>query len=118
MNGGILSRQVKNSRAEFGSFFVAKYTTRDFESRLELFTSYIENFGNIDVNWQNSLVVPITKVLSSNFYTQLIYDDDIKIGVDDDGDGTINTEAEFKPRIQFKSVVGIGLSYRFGSKKE
>ncbi|MEM9340906.1 MAG: DUF3078 domain-containing protein [Bacteroidota bacterium] len=108
----------KNFRGEFGSFLRGKYLTKNFESRLELFTSYDENFGNIDVNWQNSLVVNFTKVLSTNFFTQLIYDDDIKIGADDNGDGLIEEGVEFKPRVQFKSVIGVGLAYRFGEKKE
>lgn len=108
----------KNSRAELGSFFRARYAKKNFESRLELFTNYVEDFGNIDVNWQNSLVVNLTKVLSANFYTQLLYDDDIKVGADDNGDGTIDELTEFKPRVQFKSVIGVGLSYQFGATRE
>jgi hypothetical protein len=104
----------KNSRAEFGAFFRAKYANDIFESRLELFTSYLRNFGNFDVNWQNSLVMNVTKFLSMNIFTQLLYDDDIKIGADDNGDGI----EEFKPRIQFKSVIGAGLTYKFGTKKD
>lgn len=103
----------KNSRAEFGMFFRAKYVNNIFESRLELFTSYTEDFGNFDVNWQNSLVMNVTKVLSMNIFMQLLYDDDIKIGADDNGDGI----EEFKPRVQFKSVIGAGLVYKFGTKK-
>ena len=108
----------RNFRAEFGSFFRAKYITENFESRLELFTSYVEDFGNVDVNWQNSLVVNFNKVLSTNFFTQLLYDDDVKVGADDNGDGVIDEFTEFKPRLQFKSVIGVGLTYRFGARKE
>ncbi|MEQ9404201.1 MAG: DUF3078 domain-containing protein [Cyclobacteriaceae bacterium] len=107
----------KNSRAELGSFFRAKYKKKTFESRLELFTNYVEDFGTIDVNWQNALVVNLTKVLSTNFFTQLIYDDDIKIGADDNDNGVIE-DSEFKSRVQFKSVIGIGLTYQFGATKE
>lgn len=109
----------KNSRAELGSFFRAKYHKGGFESRLELFTNYIEEFGTIDVNWQNALVIQLTKVLSTNFFTQLIYDNDIKIGADDNGDGEIlEADGEFKDRVQFKSVIGVGLAYQFGAKRE
>ena len=108
----------KNTRAELGSFFRARYAKGNFESRLELFTNYVENFGNIDINWQNALVVKLTKVLSTNFFTQLLYDDDIKVGVDDNGDGMIDEATELKPRVQFKSVIGVGLAYQFGDKKE
>ena len=108
----------ESSRTEIGSFFRAKYLKGNFESRLELFTNYQEDFGNIDVNWQNALVVNISKVLSTNFFTQLIYDDDIKVGADDNSDGVIDEMTEFKPRVQFKSVIGVGLSYQFGTKKK
>ncbi len=69
------------------------------------------------MNWQNALLVNLTQVLSANFFTQLLYDDDIKIGADDNGDGTIENN-EIKPRTQFKSVIGVGLSYQFGAKTE
>ena len=95
----------KNSRAEIGSFFRAKYKNDIFESRLELFTNYIENFGTIDVNWQNALVMQLTKVLSMNAFAQLIYDEDIEIA---DSEGVV------KDRVQFKSVIGVGLTYKFG----
>lgn len=109
----------KKSRSELGLFFRAKYKKENFESRLELFSNYVENFGNMDVNWQNSLVVNLTKVISANFYTQLLYDEDIKIGVDDNEDGMIlEADGEFKSRVQFKSVIGVGLAYNFGAKKE
>ncbi|WP_436515704.1 DUF3078 domain-containing protein [Ekhidna sp. To15] len=97
-----------NSRAEFGSFFRAKYKNDIFESKLELFTGYTENVGEIDVNWQNALVLQLTKVLSTNVFTQLIYDEDILIAGDD---------GETKARVQFKSVLGVGLTYKFGRKK-
>ncbi len=96
------------SRAEFGSFFRAKYKNDVFESKLELFTGYTESVGEIDVNWQNALVLPITKVLSTNLYTQLIYDKDILIADD---------EGNLDDRVQFKNVLGIGLTYQFGQQK-
>ncbi|WP_420577783.1 DUF3078 domain-containing protein [Ekhidna sp.] len=98
----------KKSRAEIGSFFRAKYKNDIFESRLELFTNYVENFGTIDVNWQNALVMQLTKVLSMNAFTQLIYDKDIEIADD---------EGVVKDRVQFKSVIGVGLTYKFGKQK-
>ncbi|MFK7951863.1 MAG: DUF3078 domain-containing protein [Ekhidna sp.] len=98
----------KNSRAELGVFFKAQYVSDIFESRLELFTGYTENFGDIDVNWQNALVMNVTKVLSMNIFTQLIYDKDILIA---DEDGVLDD------RVQFKSVIGAGLAYNFGDKK-
>jgi len=108
----------EKSRAEFGSFFRAKFKNDVFESKLELFTGYTENQGEIDVNWQNALVVNITKALSANAFTHLIYDKDILIGVDNNDDGDTDDPGEEKPRVQFKSVLGIGLAYKFGAQKK
>jgi hypothetical protein len=66
----------------------------------------------MDVNWQNTLIMSFTEVLSFNIFTQLIYDDDIKIEAEEDGVITS------KPRIQFKSVLGAGLTYKFGTRKD
>lgn len=118
-NGNLIS-EGSTSRAEIGSFLKAKFNKENiiknvnFSSKLELFTNYVENFGNIDVNWQNLLVMKVNSFLNVNWQTQLIYDDDIKsIEVNDIGE-----EITVGPKVQFKSVFGVGLTYNFGDKKE
>ncbi len=108
------------TRAELGSFLRVKIKDEIFknvkvDSRLELFTNYVENFGNIDVNWQNGFVFKVNGWLTTNFFTQLIYDDDIKIEVDNNDDGTID---EVGPRVQFKSVLGVGATFTFGDERK
>ncbi len=105
------------SRAELGAFFRMKFKKDiiqnvNYETRLELFTNYIENFGKIDVNWENILIMKINKFLSANLITQLLYDEDIDIEVDNNDDGIVD---EVGPRVQFKTVFGVGLSYNFGA---
>ncbi len=107
-----------NSRAELGSFLKLNFakevvTNVNFESRLELFANYVEEFGNIDVNWQNLLVMKVNDFLTVNWQTQLIYDDDIKID-EFNNDGEVIGSG---PKTQFKSVFGVGLAYRFGDKR-
>lgn len=109
-----------NARAELGSFLRLRYKDEliknvDVDSRLELFTNYIKDFGNIDVNWQNRIVFKVNGWLTTNLFTQLIYDDDIKIEVDDNNDGTIDAVG---PRVQFKSVVGVGFTFTYGDKRK
>ncbi|MEM0939393.1 MAG: DUF3078 domain-containing protein [Bacteroidota bacterium] len=111
-------RDGETSRAEIGSFLRTQYKKGDFESKLELFTNYTEDFGIIDVNWQNTLVVKLTKIISVNFLTILIYDKDVLIGDDNNGDGDTDDPGELDDRVQFKSVVGVGLTYGFGEKNE
>jgi hypothetical protein len=48
--------------------------------------------------------------LHVTFNTQLIYDDDILIGKDTNGDG--ENDERF-PRLQFKQILGVGFSFSF-----
>ncbi len=109
----------ENSLVELGSFmrmFYKKDIAKNInlESKLELFTAYDENFGNIDVNWQNALLMKINDWLSASLITQLIYDDDIKTAEFDNA----GIQTGSGPKIQFKQIFGLGLSYTIGDKLE
>lgn len=103
-------------RAEFGGFISFQYIKKDLvknvnlETRLQLFSNYLDRPQNIDVNWENMIAMKINKFLVANITTQLIYDNDIDISVDENNDGVVDA---FGPRVQFKEVLGIGLSYKF-----
>lgn len=101
-------------RMEFGSFLKMKYQKEvlenvSFQTTLELFSNYLHNPQNIDVNWETMLTMKVNKVISANISTHLIYDDDIDIAVDTDGDQIPDRTG---PRTQFKEVLSIGLSYK------
>lgn len=105
----------KNFRAELGSFLRVKFKKEviknvNLDTRLELFSNYMKDFGTVDVNWQNTIVMKINEVLSANWYTQLIYDKDIKTTNEDGSVGDA--------KIQWKSVFGVGLSYNFGAQRK
>lgn len=111
-------KQGDKSVSELGSFLkinfkkgIAKNVS--LESKLELFSAYDRNFGNIDINWQNALTMKVNDWLSTSLTTQLLYDDDVKIA-DFDAAGI---EIGSKPKIQFKQIFGLGLSYHLGNKK-
>lgn len=118
-NGAYGVNPGENMRAELGSYFGANYKQEAFknvkiDSRLELFTNYQkETFGLIDVNWQNSIVMRVNEYLSTNLFTQLIYDDDIRTERVDDQGNTSTGGAQ----VQLKSVFGIGLVYEFGAER-
>ena len=82
----------------------------NLQSKLELFSNYSENFGNIDLNWEVLIAMKVNKFVSATISTQLLYDDDIDIVIDDNNDGIAE---ETGPRIQFKEVLGIGLTVKF-----
>ena len=103
-------------RSELGSFLKILFAKEliknvNLETKLELFTSYDENFGNIDVNWQNALTMKVNDWLMTSFITQVIYDDDIKIATT--FDNVTGEPLDAKPRTQYKQILGIGLTFVF-----
>jgi hypothetical protein len=100
----------KTMHAEFGPYVRADMNkdlskTINLSTTVELFTNYIEDFGNIDVNWSLLLTMKVNKWLAASIATQLIYDNNVKIK-------TAPT-AEAIPHTQFKELFGIGLTYKF-----
>ena len=96
--------------AELGASVVANYKKKlaeniNFSTKLTLFTAYNSDFGNIDVNWDMMIAFKINKFLTTTLTTNLIYDDNVK-SVDKAG----NIAA---PKVQFREVLGLGLSYSF-----
>jgi len=65
------------------------------ENILNLYTNYLEDPQNVDVDYQLNVVMKINKVLSTNFAFQTIYDDNAFRG------------------FQTKQIIGLGLNYGF-----
>lgn len=76
-----------------------------FQSKLELFSNYLENPQNVDINWENLISMKVNEYISANILVHLIYDDDINY-VNDDG-------TDKGPQLQLKEVFGVGFSYKF-----
>ena len=98
-------------RAEFGAYLKLVYVRKallqnvDFQTRLDLFSNYLDDPQNIDINWDVKFDMKINKYLSSNFGTTLKYDNDIKYI---DGSGVAQG-----PRTQLKQFLGIGFMATF-----
>lgn len=111
---GDLIKSGENFRAELGAYFRVIYKKELMEniglrSRLELFSNYQENPGNIDVNGELILDFKVNKWFSANLQLNVVYDDDIDI-VDRNGNSG--------PRTQFKQVIGLGIAYRLANFEE
>lgn len=105
----------KTVRMEVGSFAKMEVKTEimknvSLNSKLDLFSNYLHNPENIDVYWDLLINMKINDFLSANLISNLIYDDDIKIGFDENNDGVIERSG---PRVQFKEMFGLGLSLKF-----
>ncbi len=101
---GVKTKDGKNFRQEFGGYVRVGYqndimTNVNLSTKLDLFSNYLKNPQNIDVNWQVLVSMKVNKYISATLSTQLIYDDD--------------TEIEGSPKVQFKEILGVGFSYKF-----
>jgi hypothetical protein len=79
-----------------------------YRSRLDLFSSYLNNLLNIDLFMTNNFTFIINKYLSANYNLDLIYDDQVSIF------GPNNN----KPVLKVKSILGIGFLTQFKEKKK
>ena len=105
-NDTVLHAKAAKVRYEFGARAVAKFEyplakNIDFNSKLELFSNYLNHPERIDVDWQNMLVLKVNDWLNCNLATHLIYDYDIPF-YDEAG---VKIEGS---KLQFKEVLAIG----------
>lgn len=90
----------ESSRFEFGASLsgylqIEILENVTLENNLNLYSNYLENPGNVDIDYLASLDMAINKYLSANVIFQAIYDD--------------NAVAAF----QIREVLGIGVNYNF-----
>jgi hypothetical protein len=105
----------ENFRKEFGGYINVRYREEILEnvtlqSKLDLFSNYLHNPQNVDMAWENHLNLKVNKFISASLFVHMIYDDDIKVDVDRNEDGSTDGRG---PRLQLKQTLGIGFSYNF-----
>lgn len=76
-------------------------------SRVELFSAFNNHPEKIDVVWASLITYKISKVFLATFSLDLIYNDDVIIKKDTNGDGI---KEELGPRLQAKQAFGIGVA--------
>lgn len=110
---GTLIREGKNIRNETGILVTNQWKREifeniNFENRIALYTDYINNFGNIDIDWQIQLDLTVNQYVKANIGTHLVYDDDIKSKEEEGGVQVVKG-----PKIQLKQLLGLGVVYQF-----
>ncbi len=90
----------ENSRFEFGGslaaylkFKILKNVT--FENILNLYSNYIEDPANVDIDYTSNINLKVNKYMTGSFTFQAIYDDNAISG------------------FQIREVIGLGLKYEF-----
>lgn len=132
----------KQVRTEFGAYFKMDFEKEVFKnlnvrSTLTLFNNFLDNSmdtifnnevqevksnrGNIDVDWIVGIDFVFSRWLTININTQLVYDHDVKILLNEKDGITPILDAygiqKSGPRTQFTESINIGLTYRFVPKE-
>ena len=101
-------------KSEMGGYVKAKFLLKisddiSLDNNLTLFTNYLENPQNIDIDWEATLKMRINYYINANISTHLIYDDNIEVPLfNDEG-----TKIGSGPRVQFKELISVGFTYKF-----
>ncbi len=109
----------KKSMHEPGASFMITNEFKPFKNvsvtnRLQLFTNYIHNPQNIDVDWEMIAVANLNWFTDVRFNAHLIFDDDTKTAVLKNGEPVMIDGIQKKTaRIQFKEMLGFSLVFRF-----
>jgi len=102
-------------RSEFGGALKFQYKDKlwdnvSLDTKATLFSNYKDKASSIDIDWQVLLLMKINKYLTANINSHLIYDEDVAVALDLNEDGIFESSG---PRVQFKELFGLGLSYSF-----
>lgn len=99
---------------ELGGYLRAMYKKNlmenvSLQTKLELFTNYLKNFGSIDVSWETLIAMKVNRFISATLSTHLLYDEDVDVEITND-DGSIRM---YNSKVQFKEVLAVGFSFNF-----
>lgn len=110
----------KKSLNEPGVSFMITNEYKPFKNltitnRLQLFTNYIHNPQNIDIDWEMILAANLNWFTDVRFNTHLIFDDDTKTVEMKGGNPVLRKDLTKKKtaRAQFKEMLGFSFVFRF-----
>jgi hypothetical protein len=111
----------KKTKNEPGASFMVSHQfkptkTISVTNRLQLFTNYIHNPLNIDVDWEMIVSANLNWFTDVRFNTHLIFDDDTKSPLFDKNDKPVmgpDGKQKKTARIQFKELLGFSFVFRF-----
>ncbi len=99
-------KKGEKSKVEFGVLTTGEWRhvimkNIVMNNKLMLYTDYLNDFSNVDVDWELKLQLIVNKFVKANIGTHIIYDNDV-----------IDKETG-DPEIQLKQLLGIGIVYSF-----
>jgi hypothetical protein len=112
---GNLVQKGERVRNEIGILLTSVYEREIFQNVLlsnyvSFYTDYLNEFGNIDVDWQINFDFKVNSFIKANFGSHLKYDNDVKTIVETDVEGDYETEGAL---VQWKQILGVGVVVDF-----
>ena len=112
---GNIIRKGDKTRSEVGILISNSY---EFEiannvmakNLLSLYSDYINNFGNVDVDWRVNFDFKVNSYIRATLESHIKYDDDVKTVTPTEVKGEFD---ESGARIQWKQFLGIGFAVNF-----
>ncbi len=111
---GNLIKKGKKTRQELGFLLTSNYEKEIFKNVyfrniMSFYTDYINDFGNIDVDWEFQFDLKVNEFIRAVFGSHLRYDNDIKFTeVINDEDVQISGA-----KVQWKQILGVGVIFDF-----
>lgn len=102
-------------RKEVGILLTNSYKMQVAENvtmvhQVNLYTDYINNFGNVDMDWRVDFDFKVNSFIRATFGSHLRYDDDVKTKEPTDVEGEFE---EAGAKIQWKQFLGVGFAVDF-----
>lgn len=99
----------KFSRNEFGAALDVYYKVGlmeniSFENILKLYSNYLQDPQNVDVDYLANLNLQVNKFITVNAAVQLLYDDNVTL---------IKSDGREGPGLQVRQILGAGVTYKF-----
>ncbi|WP_282044368.1 DUF3078 domain-containing protein [Winogradskyella flava] len=110
---GNIIKEGEKTRQELGILLTGQFEDEIFtniklNTRLRLYTDYLNSFGNIDLDWELNLNMKVNKYVQATIGSHLRYDNDIKAEADKN-DITNEEIVITGPKLQWKQLLGVGV---------
>lgn len=111
---GNIVREGEKLRRELGvllssSFEKEIYKNVMIRNIMSFYSDYINNFGNIDVDWEVLFDFKVNEYIRAAFGSHIKYDDDIREIEIINGEEVLISG----PKVQWKQILGVGVVYDF-----
>lgn len=105
----------ERSRHEVGILVTSAFEKQMFKNisvknLVSLYTDYLNEFGNVDVDWEVYFDFKVNEYVSASMGSHLRYDNDVKTIVEDE---TTDETIQEGPKVQWKQLLGLGVSVAF-----